>query len=132
MIIEILDNQDGVITKVANAGNPADDVALYGGASWRPYTPSADEELAAARLDKIAEVLEHRKETLDNAVDDAAKVAETLYLLWDVFNTAGADPKWQLAYDIWAYAKTKVNQINAWPIDQVEAYDPATDPSWPV
>ena len=36
-----------------------------------------------------------------------------------------------LAKDIYLYAKTKIDQADTAPIEQVEAYDPTTDTGWP-
>jgi hypothetical protein len=130
MIIEILDGAGVVITKV-NTNQPEVDMAFYGGVSWRPFVRTLDEETAAARKEKIKEVIEYRKETIDAVIDEAVVSAEVLYHLFPLLNLAGADPKWQLAYDIWEYAVSKLSQMAAWPLATILAYDPKTDAGWP-
>lgn len=136
MIIEVLDSQGGVIARVANTDNPNQDVALYNGTSWRVYVPSDTERVEALRAAKISATKSEGMNRIGVVIPALANKT-TLDLLVEMLQagmvtapTPGTDM--DRVKSIYVYVKQVVTQMQTATEAQLNAYDPATDPNWPV
>jgi len=136
MIIEILNDAGEVIRKVYGASNPQVEVARAGGAAWRLYIPSDAERTDELRSVKIAET---RREALRRIgiVIPALANESTLNLLVEMLQAGmvtAPTPSTDMdrVKEIYLYARQRIVQAQTATEDQLNAYDPATDPSWPA
>ncbi len=135
MNIEILDSQGGVLTRVANSGNPDRDVADYGGTSWREYVEPDAVRINRKRKLKIKLI---RSEALSRlqSIDSVLSQEFVERLLWmasqNILDLSTPGTEATQAQQTVNHAKTKIADMNTADEATIDSYDPATDPGWPV
>ena len=136
MIIEILDGADAVITKVSNVSDPDAEVTAYGGVSWRKWVQPDDERVEKLRRRKLAETKAEGLRRVGVIIPAMANInildliVEAVEASMMVAPQAGSDM--EKVKQIYLYAKTRITAAQTATEDQLNAYDPATDPGWPT
>jgi hypothetical protein len=137
MDIEILNQDESVITKVLNTDNPDADVKLYGGAGWRNYITPDSERLwwiiDAKRAAIVSESL-RRMGGIVPAMGNLVAVDLVVELLQagafaGGFPAAGSDMA--TCRDIYIYARQKIQELSTMTETELTDYEPAADTGWP-
>ncbi len=133
MIIEILDGQGAVITKCQTT-EPDRDTAGYGGESWREYVEPAAVTLGRNRKQKALEVRAEGRARIIAISPDLANedvLAAVRLVIRDTDATLTPNSELDNARQVFAYMRTKVDEVKTMSQAQLDAYDPTTDINWP-
>lgn len=135
--IEIIDPMGDIITKVAGSSDPDDDMAAYGGDSWRLYVEPDVNRIERKRSEKIGAIKSHAIELI-SALSPAMASLPMLELVLDLhqagaFATGFPAPGSDIdnIRRIYQYAKTRIVAAQNATETQLDNYDPATDTNWP-
>lgn len=132
MKIEILNIGGIVITVVDNVINPAREVEIHNGHSWREYQPSEGELTSKLRRVRRTQLHGERRKRIADIDEELADLAAMFGPLAKYIQVTGQGAgDWNKMKAIADHAKDKRAWMDTATLAELEAYDPETDPDWP-